>query len=134
MKKKESLSFAFEAPEGNRQAFRACLEGLVAQVGPAQAGYSVGNVSAGGVGLHDANGTLRPGDSCEIALLYKGRSLASGLSARVTRRDGDMAGLRFTDLSRRQEERLDKLVLEVQKYLITQRKNRGCNIDEEHET
>ena len=92
------------------------------------------DISAGGVCLDDPAGTLAPGKSLELDVLIREQIVIAGLPAQVTRRQGDMAGLKFTGLAQRQEERLDKLVLEVQKYLISKMKSGGSHIDEEQQT
>ncbi|MFP5239993.1 MAG: PilZ domain-containing protein [Acidobacteriota bacterium] len=129
------LEFSYEGDANeHRKAFRASLPGLVALAADAPEPYSVGDVSVGGLSLADPQGELRPGAEHTFDLVCKGRKLISGLAARVARRNGELAGLTFRDLNQTQEQKLDKLVLEVQKYQITQSKNRGCHIDDEHAT
>jgi len=129
------LFFTYDADtEEHRKGYRARLPGIGAQAVGTQEAYDVHDISVGGLSLVDARQSLVPGDERTLDLLCKGRRLISGLAAQVARRQGDLAGLRFTDLTQRQEQQLDKLVLEVQKYLITQSKNRGCHIDDEHAT
>lgn len=129
------LSFTYDAgPEANRQAYRASIKGLMAQAVVTRDVYAVHDISAGGISLRDTRGSLKPGDTLAIDIQLNGRVLIAGLAAEVARRHEDVAGLRFKDLSRRMEERLDKLVLEVQKYLITKSKTCGCHIDDEHTT
>ena len=118
------LFFSYEPEtEAQRQAYRATV-----------ALYGVQDISAGGVCLDDPAGTLAPGKSLELDVLIREQIVIAGLPAQVTRRQGDMAGLKFTGLAQRQEERLDKLVLEVQKYLISKMKSGGSHIDEEQQT
>ncbi|WP_243367565.1 PilZ domain-containing protein [Fundidesulfovibrio soli] len=129
------LEFSYEGDANeHRKAFRASMPGLVALAAGMPEPYHVGDVSAGGISLADPRSLLQPGDERELDLVCKGRKLISGLAARVARRNGELAGLTFTDLTLIQEQKLDKLVLEVQKYQITQSKNRGCHIDDEHAT
>ncbi|MFZ5427227.1 MAG: PilZ domain-containing protein [Thermodesulfobacteriota bacterium] len=129
------LNFSYE-PESDvpRQAYRAKVPGLTARVAASGAGYNVQDVSAGGVSLEDPGETLKGGDVLELDLLLKDRVIIAGLRAQLARRHKESAGLKFTDITQRQEERLDKLVLEVQKYLISKRKIGGSHIDDEQET
>lgn len=129
------LDFSYEGDANeHRKAYRASLPGISALAAGAPEPYDVGDISAGGLSLVDPRGMLQPGDECALDLVCKGRKLISGLAARVARRNGCLAGLTFKDLTQAQEQKLDKLVLEVQKYQITQSKNRGCHIDDEHAT
>jgi len=129
------LFFTYE-PETDvpRQAYRAKVPGLSARDKATGSGYSVQDISAGGLSLDDRNETLKKGDAIEIDVLLKDRVIIAGLKAEVARRQNETAGLKFTGLSQRQEERLDKLVLEVQKYLISKNKSGGSPLDDEQET
>lgn len=131
----KELFFTYESPsEGPRQAFRAHVPGLLGKDAATQALFPVRDISAGGISLEDQTGALKIGDILELDVLIRERTIISALKAEVARRVETVAGLKFTGLTRHQEERLDKLVLEVQKYLISKSKNGGSHIDDEHKT
>lgn len=131
----KELFFTFEPGyDAHRQAYRAKVPGLSAKDKASGASYPVQDISAGGVSLADPEGALGSGCALEIDILIREHVIITGLKAEVARRHKDVAGLKFTDLTRRQEERLDKLVLEVQKHLISMKKSGGSHIDDEQET
>jgi hypothetical protein len=132
---KEKPIFTYESSSGSsRHAYRARVPGLVARDCATQALYPVNDISAGGMSLEDEAGSLKAGDVLSMDVLLKDHVILTGLAAEVARRHETVAGLKFTDLTRRQEERLDKLVLEVQKYLISKSKLHGSRFDDEHKT
>jgi c-di-GMP-binding flagellar brake protein YcgR len=132
---KEKPLFTYEpASDVQRQAYRARVPGLMARDVANQAQYHVHDISALGISLEDPGGALKPGDALVVDIQLKDQPIIVGLRAQVARHHSSVAGLKFTDLSQRQEERLDKLVLEVQKYLISKSKTCGSHIDDEHKT
>jgi c-di-GMP-binding flagellar brake protein YcgR len=83
----------------------------------------VGDLSATGLSLNAAKGELQEGESIEMDLFLNNKLFLSGIKARVMRiLDDGTAGCNFETMEQRKEERLDKLVLEVQKRLIAMRK------------
>jgi len=125
----------YESCDGTcRKAYRTRVPGLVAKDCATQAVYPVQDISATGISLVDEAGALKEGDVLHMDVVLKDHSIVTGLLAEVARRCENTAGLKFTDLTQRQEERLDKLVLEVQKYLISKSKMYGSDIDDEHKT
>lgn len=132
---KEKPLFTYEpASDVQRQAYRARVPGLMAKDVATQAQYHVHDISALGMSLEDPGGTLKQGTPLVFDVLLKDHAIIVGLGAQVARQNVPVTGLKFTDLSQRQEERLDKLVLEVQKYLISKSKTCGSHIDDEHKT
>lgn len=128
------LTFSFETASGSaRQAFRARTPGLCACVRPSGEVFKASDISSGGVFLEDAQ-SLGAGNQIEIDVLIKDAVIVAGIVAEVARVLPDGAGLRFTGLTLRQEERLDKLVLEIQKHLISKKQSGGSHIDDEQET
>lgn len=129
------LTFTYETPSGMpRQAYRARVPGLVGRDIASQTVYHVRDISAGGVSLEDPARALKTGDVLELDVLIRDRVIIAGLRAEVARHVETTAGLKFTGLTRHQEERLDKLVLEVQKHLISKSKHGGSHIDDEQTT
>ncbi len=129
------LVFTYEPERDNpRQAYRAKVPGLAAKDRAMDASFVVQDISVGGVSLLDPDDKLKMDQSLEFDVLIKEHVLIVGIKAQVTRRDGTLVGLRFNELEQRQEERLDKLVLEVQKHLISKRKSGGSHIDDDSKT
>ncbi|MFP5223483.1 MAG: PilZ domain-containing protein [Acidobacteriota bacterium] len=129
------LTFTYETPSSMpRQSYRARVPGLVGRDIASQTVYHVRDISAGGVSLEDPAGALKIGDVLEMDVLIRDRVIIADLRAEVARHVGTTAGLKFTGLTRHQEERLDKLVLEVQKHLISKSKHGGSHIDDEQTT
>jgi hypothetical protein len=132
---KNPFSFIYEqSSDMPRQAYRARVPGLKAKDLATQKVFQVHDISAFGIALEDEAGVLKIGDALEIDILLKDHSIIAGLKAVVTRCQNRVAGLKFLDPTQRQEERLDKLVLEVQKYLIFKSKIGESHGDDEHET
>lgn len=128
----KELSFSFEeAAQEARQAFRTSVPGLEARDTSSGRAYPVHDISAGGMSLEDKGRAIEPGELLCFDLCFKGRALIAGLAARGVRHGQDRAGMKFETKSPRQEERLDKLVLEVQKYHIAKNKTGGSHIDHE---
>ena len=131
----KELSFSYQpATDAPRQAFRASMPGLAAKVAPDGDMHDVHDVSAGGLSLEDSKRSLALGLTLTLDLHLKGRVIITGLQAEVARHEKDLTGLKFTNLSRKQEEHLDKLVLEVQKHHISKSKNAGSHFDDDPKT
>jgi c-di-GMP-binding flagellar brake protein YcgR len=129
------LSFSYDSTSSvPRQAYRAQVPGLMARDVATGTPYHVRDISAGGTSLEDPAGVYKTGDVLVIDVLIKDRVIIPGLKALVARHVETIAGLKFTDLTQRQEEHLDKLVLEIQKYLISKSKHGGSHIDDENPT
>lgn len=133
MKNKPLFTYE-QSPGAPRKAYRARVPGLVARDCATQTVFPVNDISAGGISLEDDAAALNVGNVLNIDVLLRDHVILTGLLAEVARRKDHVAGLKFTDLTQRQEERLDKLVLEVQKYIISKTKLYGSHIDDEHTT
>lgn len=109
--------------EGERQAYRTVVPGLVARVSGTDGAFPVDNVSAGGIAMLAPGNDFAAGESLTLDLLLLGTPYIIALPARVVRLGVDgLVGCAFSPLDLRQEARLDKLILEVQKRLIAWRK------------
>jgi len=129
------LFFTYESTSDvPRQAYRARVPGLLGRDVATKTVYLVHDISAGGISLEDPAGALKTGDGLELDVLIKDRTIIAGLRAEVARHVETIAGLKFTGLTQHQEQRLDKLVLEVQKHLISKSKHGGSHIDDEQTT
>jgi hypothetical protein len=106
-----------------RKAFRTQVPGLMVRIEGRKEPFQVKDVSAGGFAFLDKDKTFQEGRTHHVDLLLKNKVFLKGLTARVMRvLDNGLIGCNLEDLDKRQEARLDKLVLEVQKRLIAQRR------------
>ncbi len=122
----EFEDFDFTLPsdhEGERRAYRTSVPGLEASVTGKDGTFPVENVSAVGIALHAPGHAFSEGENLRIDLLILGRPYITSLPARVARLGGTgLVGCEFASPDFWQESRLDKLILEVQKRMIAQRK------------
>ncbi|MGE4556998.1 MAG: PilZ domain-containing protein [Desulfovibrionaceae bacterium] len=106
-----------------RKAFRTQVPGLMARIEGRKKPFQVKDLSSGGFAFLDEGKTFKEGETHRVDLLLKTKLFLGGLTARVMRvLDNGIIGCNLEDLDKRQEARLDKLVLEVQKRLIAQRR------------
>ncbi|MDR3641377.1 MAG: PilZ domain-containing protein [Humidesulfovibrio sp.] len=108
-----------------RQAFRTRVPGLdvrvITQNGPQD--FSVRDISATGFAFSDKPRAYSLGMIFSFDLLLNKRLFLGDLKGKVIRLlDQGVIGCNFEAMERRQEIKLDKLVLEVQKRLIELRK------------
>lgn len=126
-----NLSLSMPDGEGSAQhrtKFRIMAEGLsVRLTWPEQPdngldSFEVNDISAGGLYMKAPEGIFTPGQSIILDVLVLGRCCVGGIKARVVRSSKNGCAVAFEDLSRNQELRLDKIVLEMQKRVIGQLK------------
>lgn len=111
--------------EMKRRAFRAQIPGLECFVHEKEKVFPLRDLSAMGMALHDSSDSFGKNELFVMDLLLNKKLFVQALKARVVRlMDGGIVGCTFEDVDRRQETRLDKLILEVQKRLIALRKAR----------
>ncbi len=108
-----------------RQAYRTRVPGLdlrvITQSGPKE--FSVLDISATGFAFSDNPRNYSSGMTFSFDLLLNKRLFLGDLKGKVMRvLDNGIIGCNFETMERRQEIKLDKLVLEVQKRLIELRK------------
>lgn len=120
------MDFKIEVPDGDNQrgAFRARIPGLKAKVRETGASFDVKDVSATGTALlATVESRLKEGATVTLDLLIADKPVLVGLKTQIVRRiNEEVLACKFVSPDRRQEARLDKLVLEVQKRMIAQRK------------
>ncbi|MBG3876582.1 PilZ domain-containing protein [Desulfovibrio oxamicus] len=118
--------FDFTLPsdvEGERRAYRTSVPGLEASVAGKDGTFPVENVSAVGIAMHAPGHAFAEGEDLRVDLLIMGKPYITALPARVARLgEGGLVGCELASPDFWQEARLDKLVLEVQKRMIAQRK------------
>lgn len=118
-----SLTIQYESL-GPRSAFRATLPGLMIGL-PTGESIQLRDLSTGGLSfeLPQAENVLEPGSLVRANLLIVDKVYLEGLPCRIVRiASNHVVAAAFEGLSLQQEARIDKLVLEVQKRLIAQRK------------
>lgn len=119
--------FDFSMPDegdNKRAAFRASISGLKTIVTGSPHEYAVRDISASGCALHaPGSRRFRAGDVLELSFVFHEKPLLDKAAVTVKRvLDNGLVGCSFVGLSPRQEAKLDKLVLEVQKRMIAIRK------------
>lgn len=107
---------------GRRQAFRATPVGVTAKVQGALDSFGVNDISAGGICMTMPTVRYAKGDVLTLDVLIAGRRFLSELSAVVVRSVPMECACAFQGLTRHQELKLDKLVLELQKRAIALRR------------
>lgn len=122
MAKEYKFKHDTDAP-ARRRAYRAKVPGLSALAKESEKHYKVEDLSALGFALRDPEGDLRQGDEQFFDLFLAEKLVLEDFKAKVMRINEDgLIGLNFMELDEKAEERLDKLVLEVQKKIISMRK------------
>lgn len=107
-----------------RKAYRISLPGLVVWIKEKQHFFVVEDISACGVAFRpfSANDSFQVNQQLSMSIYFKKRLIVKDLLAKVVRRAEKIIACEFDGLDHRQEYRLDKFVLEVQKTMINKRK------------
>ncbi|ABB38337.1 type IV pilus assembly PilZ [Oleidesulfovibrio alaskensis G20] len=128
----EEFDIVFTGTGGQRRAFRTRIRGLEAFLEERGTFLPVRDISATGCSVDGDEQGFGIGDDFRIDLFVNKKLFIAGLLLRVVRLlpDGGL-GCSFEELDRRQEARLDKLILEVQKRQIAMKRATVC--DEELE-
>lgn len=109
--------------ESQRRAFRAQVPGLNVWIKERQASYPIKDISATGFAVMAPVFPLKEGESFTMDLLLNQKLYVADVPCIVVRKlDNGIVGCDFKTLDRRQEARLDKLVLEVQKQMIAKKR------------
>lgn len=119
--------FSFSLPgfdKSQRRAYRTEIPGLSAREIKTGREFPVHDLSALGAALVDVTeNELKIGHTLTFDLHIAGKRYVDAIEATIRRVTEDGAlGVTFDNLDRRTEARLDKLVLEVQKLRINQRR------------
>ena len=121
------MDFSLNLPEdGQRQrrAFRTRVPGLEVRMVETGVKYPVRDISAAGMAVEAPGADFTTGLEFQADLLLSGKLFLGGLTLRIMRLfDDAVYGCSFVNMDARQEARLDKLVLEVQKRLILLKKS-----------
>lgn len=108
-----------------RKAFRTRVPGFFVRIHDSGQIYAIKDLSATGFAIFDESKPFMEGETHVVDLYLKKKPFLEGLQGRVMRVvPNGIIGWNFEDMDRRQEMRLDKLVLEVQKRLIQMKKQK----------
>lgn len=118
--------------ESKRQAYRVAVRGLSVRIDGRNVFFPVSDVSATGLAFVDHAQSFSLGEALSLDLYIKDRVWLEKISARVVRIwNQNMTACVFENMTKRQEQFMDKLTLEIQKRLIDQRKR--MQQQEEHD-
>ncbi|OBQ51561.1 PilZ domain-containing protein [Halodesulfovibrio spirochaetisodalis] len=110
-----------------RRAFRAKAYGVSVTFDEQNVTCDILDVSVTGFAIKNDLAFLREGSEHSISINVAGKSYLSDLTCRVVRiLDNGIIGCDFRTLDRRQEARLDRLVLELQKRMIAKKKEKSA--------
>lgn len=124
----ELLDFSVEYPndghrDHQRRAVRVHLPGLTVWVLEREAFYSVVDLSTFGLAFKDESKSFQSGQTFTVDVHVQGKVWVAGLDAKIVKiRDGILVACTFPNMSKLQEQRMDKLSLEIQKRWIKIRK------------
>lgn len=116
------FDISFHTVVGQRGAYRAAIPGLTIRLADGTQ-HVANDLSAGGVGFSPPEGrAFHVGKEILLDILVADHLYIQGLECVIVRERPNAVACAFRGLSRIQETRLDKLVLETQKRLIARRK------------
>ncbi|WP_147821804.1 PilZ domain-containing protein [Salidesulfovibrio onnuriiensis] len=114
-----------------RQAFRTKVPGFNARFEGFSGEFSVKDLSATGFAITDDAGVFKEGVDLLATLMLKEKVFLGKVQVKVMRVVGNgIVGMNFQNIDRRQQIKLDKLVLEVQKRLIALKKAKRAEQDD----
>ncbi|WP_457571234.1 PilZ domain-containing protein [Desulfovulcanus sp.] len=110
-----------------RQAYRIKLPGLkVSLEGERQNLFPVLDLSATGMAFEPARHVhFMEGALINVSLWWQNKLILSNLKARIVRVANKLVACQFEEMDYRQELKLDKFILEVQKKMISLKKKSG---------
>jgi hypothetical protein len=124
----ELLDFSVDYPgedyqEYKRRAVRVHLPGLSVWIPKRDASYPVVDLSTFGLAFKDESKSHRVEEGILLDVHVQGKVWIAGLEAKIVAiRDDILVACTFPNMSRLQEQRMDKLSLEIQKRWIRNRK------------
>ena len=122
------MKISYDSGNKERSAFRAGIPGLVMKVEGYSESFDVKDISAKGIAFYAEENVFELETQFEVDLILFGRDILLGLTVRAVRDIGKgLMGCIFIDIDKYQEERLDKLVLEIQKRMIQLRRVKGSS-------
>ncbi len=122
------MDLSYDSANKARGAFRTSVPGLAIRIKGYSSSYSVKDFSVNGLAFVAGKDFFDIGKQLHVDLLLGQKEILLGITCEVVRHIGDgLMGCVFIDLDKYQEERLDKLVLEIQKRMIQLRKKKGAS-------
>lgn len=113
------LEVSTSGDEQLRKAFRTKVPGLTAHFIAQEKTFEVKDLSATGFAVLELKSGLEERQHIECDLLINNKLFLGGVKAEIRRvLENGIIGINFVELTRKQQGKLDKLVLEVQKRLI----------------
>ena len=126
------MQFDFKFPKGHtehRGAYRTRVPGLAVVVCGTEHRFNVRDLSATGVAFDVQGADHAVPDGTAVDLMLLETPVLKGVRLELVRRfEERFLACRFRGLTRRQEANLDKLILEVQKRIISLRKANETNL------
>ncbi|XPV74994.1 MAG: PilZ domain-containing protein [Desulfovibrio sp.] len=119
------MDISIDVPDkGQRGAFRCRIPGLLVRVRETGKVYHVEDISASGFAFKADIKKFKEDADLTIDLFLSKKPIVAGVVTRVIRliAPKQLVGCSFDSITQKQEEKLDKLVLEVQKRMIAMRK------------
>ena len=122
-----NLNFTMPAGNERRRAFRAKAYGVAVTFEEQNVTCDILDVSVTGFAIKNESISVKEGAEYSITVTVAGKMYLSDLTCRVVRKlDNGIIGCDFRSLDRRQEARLDRLVLELQKRMIAKKREKSA--------
>ena len=124
------MDLSYDSSNKARGAFRASVPGLAIRIKGHPEPFSVKDFSVNGLAFTSTAGhdLFKVNSKLEADLILGKKDILVGITLEIVRDIGKgLMGCVFVDLDKYQEERLDKLVLEIQKRMILLRKKKGAS-------
>lgn len=117
-----------------RQAFRTRVPGFNAVIEGLEGKFPVKDLSATGFAVSESRNSFTEGEVYVVSLMLKEKTFLGTVQAKAMRvMENGLTGFNFHEIDRRQQIKLDKLVLEVQKRLIALKKAKREQQDDQDE-
>jgi hypothetical protein len=119
-----ALGFSITIKDGRitkRKAFRITVDGLAVFIPRLGKTFPVSDISASGLGFRFQKPRIKCGVKIKMDLMINGGREVEGVSCKVMRHERGVVGCAFTELDRKQEDAVSRIVLEGEKQLAARR-------------
>ncbi|MGE4421226.1 MAG: PilZ domain-containing protein [Pseudodesulfovibrio sp.] len=119
-----ALGFSITIKDGKitkRKAFRITVDGLAVFIPRLGKTFPVSDISASGLGFRFLKPRIKCGVKIRMDLLINGGREVEGVLCKVMRHEQGVVGCAFTELDRKQEDAVSRIVLEGEKQLAARR-------------
>lgn len=119
-----ALGFSITIKDGRitkRKAFRITVDGLTVFIPRLGKAFPVSDISASGLGFRFLKPRIKCGVKIRMDLLLNGGREVEGVLCKVMRHERGVVGCAFTELDRKQEDAVSRIVLEGEKQLAARR-------------